>query len=156
MSSTGKTQEKRFYVAHARGPDFNQLRKLGFVHFYPILDDYVFLEVCDENKRYLTKQSELGIHFVKDHDDRMTISAAELDEMTRTTRSTIQPDTSVSVIIGYCEGLEGIVKQIEGDQVMCTLQGYNREYHVTLNISDVVVLGTNILPTAPEVELAFA
>jgi hypothetical protein len=50
-----------YWAGHARGPDFNQLRKLGFTTLYPRMDDYIFLQVTPANKRLLRKQGELGV-----------------------------------------------------------------------------------------------
>lgn len=130
---------KRYWVAHARGPNFDYLKKIGFVHFYPTMDDYVFLEVTDTNKKYLRKQTELCVSFMKMSDEFVTISEAELREMGHQTTDQIAPGSEIKVLIGYCENLDGVVNAIEGDKLQVTLQGYNRKYEASLNVDQIVL-----------------
>lgn len=129
---------RRFWCAHARGPNFDLLAKRGFVHFYPTMDDYVFLEVKPENQVYLRKQTELGIAFMKHSNQYVTISEAELQEMGVTTTYRMQVGTRITSLIGTCENMEGEVLELKGDEVLCRMEGYNRTYDRLLKISQIV------------------
>jgi len=129
---------KNFWVAHVRGADFDQLKKTGFLTFFPSLDDYVFLEVKEENQHLLRRQSELNIHFLKKGSDYTTVEETELDYMTQETKGKIIEGTDIQVVKGYCANLDGIVLEVEEELARCYLNGYNRKYKVELDISDIV------------------
>lgn len=132
-------KERRWYVAHARGPNFDYLKERGFHHMYPTMDDYVFLEVTDANKKLLRKQTELCISFMKAAEEYVTISEQELNEMCKKTTDEIVVGGEVKVLLGYCENLEGVVNDRDRDKLKVTLKGYNRTYEVTLNVDQVVM-----------------
>jgi len=126
-----------YWIAHVRGGDFAKLKKLGFVTFYPAMDDYVFLEETDDNRKFLRKQDELGIHFVKARGAYALASNKELEKMRSTTSARIEVGTEIIVVAGYASNLEGKVLEIDGDNVRCNLNGLTRQYELTLNVLDV-------------------
>lgn len=129
---------KRFYVAHARGPDFDYLKRLGFVVMYPIMDDYVFLEDVPKHSKYLTRQNELGVSFLKEGSQLVTVSEEELSQMGAGTVDRIKVGSQIRVLVGYCEGMEGTVDELDGGKVKCTLRGWNKNYNVMLSITEIV------------------
>lgn len=130
----------RFYVGHVRGADFEQLRKLGFVVFHPTMDDYVFLEVAERNYSFLKRQSELGVSFLKSGSVYETVSREELESMANTTLDQIKVGSKIKVLQGFCENMEGEVKEVVGNKLKCVLKGYKREYEQSLLKTDVVIL----------------
>lgn len=140
-----KTEEspkgKRYWSAHARGCNFEQLRKLGFKTFYPLLDDYVFLEVAQQNEKFLRKQTELGISFLKKKGRPVEISQKEMDRMSFGGMVAVKVGDEVMIISGYGSNLEGTV--VEEDlqntnklKVRCL--GYKRVYEVIVDRMDVI------------------
>jgi len=133
-------EEREYWIAHVRGPNYTILKKKGFLVLYPDVDDYVFLEVNEENKKYLKKQLELSIAFLKNKSKLVTVKEAEVQRMIQaTSREKILPGTAIKVISGYCENLEGVVTGVVDDnQVEARLEGYNRQYNVVIDRLDVV------------------
>jgi len=133
-------EEREYWIAHVRGPNYEMLKKKGFLVLYPDVDDYVFLEVNDTNKKYLKKQLELSIAFLKNKSRLVTVKEEEVQRMIdATSREKIEPGTPISVISGYCENLEGIVTGVvDDDSVKACLNGYNRKYDVVVKRLDVV------------------
>lgn len=132
---------KQFWCAHVRGPYFDRLRKLGFVVLYPAVDDYVFLEVSDENRKLVSRQQDLGIFFLKRGRRLQTISEAELENIQERTTEKLEIGAPIIVVGGYCEALEGKIMDENGQKVRCELQGYTRTYDVWIDKLD-VALGT--------------
>jgi len=133
-------EPKTYWIAHVRGPNYSLLKKKGFLVLYPDVDDYVFLEVKDENKKYLKKQLELAIAFLKNKTKLVTCTQAEVDRMVRaTSRKSIAIGTAIKVISGFCENMDGVVTGVVDDsQVEARLKGYNRNYDVVVDRLDVV------------------
>lgn len=123
-----------------RGPTYQRLRELGFVLFYPALDDYAFLLVSDENKKFLNKQMELSISFLKSKKGLTTISGEELDRMRQATIKPEQQGSRIRVISGTCAGLEGKVLEQEEQRYRCELQGFNRIYTIWVDQLDLVFI----------------
>jgi len=133
-------EEREYWIAHVRGPNYEVLKKKGFLVLYPDVDDYVFLEVNDSNKKYLKKQLELSIAFLKNKSKLVTVKEKEVQRMIdATSREKIEPGTLISVISGYCENLDGVVTRVvDEDEVEACLNGYNRQYDVVIKRLDVV------------------
>jgi len=133
-------EEREYWIAHVRGPNYEILKKKGFLVLYPDVDDYVFLEVNDDNKKYLKKQLELSIAFLKNKSKLVTVKEAEVQRMIQaTSREKILPGTAIKVISGYCENLDGVVIGVVDDnQVEALLEGYNRQYQVMVDRLDIV------------------
>jgi len=141
MRPIGTAPERRWYAAHVRGPNYDQLRKRGFLVLYPDVDDYVFLEVSKENDKLLKKQLELSIAFLKSRGRFQTISEAEVLRMTqKTPTDSLAEGTTIEVINGYCENMEGTVLEIIGSQIKAALKGYKRTYEVTIDRLDVIAV----------------
>lgn len=130
---------KRFFIAHVRTPDYEKLRKKGFLVLYPDVDDYVFLEDTPGNQKLLRKQTEIGVYFLRKGETYQTVSQAEIDRMKKTTADQLTVGSAITVVSGYCENLDGRVDQIEGDRVKVTLDGFNRKYEVELDRLEVSV-----------------
>lgn len=127
-------------MGHVRGADFEQLRKLGFVVFHPTMDDYVFLEVAEKFAPLLRKQSELGVSFLKNGNHYETVSRVELEVMAGMTFDQIRVGSKIKVLQGFCENMEGVVTEVEGNKLKCTLKGFKRVYEQELAKTDVVVM----------------
>lgn len=128
----------RYYVCHVRGGDHSRLRLEGFVSFHPMLDDYVFLEKASNSDKLLRRQSDLGIHCLRENGSYVTVSEGELSLMRGETTNLIEEGSEILVVQGYCSNLEGQVLTLEGDQAKCRLRGYNSHYNVTLPVGDLV------------------
>lgn len=128
-------------IAHARGCDFGKLREKGFLTLYPMIDDYVFLEDKPENQKYLRKQSELGVFFLRKGGKYQTVSRKEIDQMCKQTTDRIVPKAEILVVSGFGANLEGKVIAVEGNQLHCELQGLKRVYNVVIDRQDVVLKG---------------
>jgi len=133
-------EEREYWIAHVRGPNYEILKKRGFLVLYPDVDDYVFLEVKEENKKFLKKQLELSIAFLKNKSKLVTVKEHEVQRMiAATSREKILPGTLIKVISGYCENLDGVVTGVVDDnQVEARLEGYNRQYQVVIDRLDIV------------------
>jgi len=133
-------EAKEYWIAHVRGPNYSTLKKKGFLVLYPDVDDYVFLEVKEENKKYLKKQLELAIAFLKNKSKLVTCTQAEVDLMVQSTsRKRISAGTAIKVISGFCENMDGVVTgEAEDGKVAARLKGYNRDYDVVVDRLDVV------------------
>lgn len=131
---------KRFWIAHARGPNFSLLRDRGFVTFYPTMDDYVFLEVSEQNEKLLRKQSELCVAFVKDKKGKLqTVSQAELDRMRQKSTAGIEPGSMVLSVDGIASNLEGIVKAVKDNIVQVVFNGLSRVYDLEVDAQTLVL-----------------
>lgn len=131
---------RRYWIAHVRGPNYEQLRKRGFLVLYPDVDDYVFLEVNPENKGILKKQLELSVSFLKSGSKYHTVSEEEVKRMSvGTSEDAITPGSEVDVINGYCENLSGVVISRNGERLRVELRGYRRAYNVVLDRLDVTL-----------------
>lgn len=131
---------KKFWIAHARGPNFPKLREKGFTTFYPTMDDYVFLEVKPENEKFLRKQTELGVAFLKEREQYVTVDNTQMLRMCSATIDQIKEGTEILVVVGYGANLEGRVEEIssDGQSLRCLLQGFSRTYDVWLDRLEVV------------------
>lgn len=129
----------RFWIGHARGCDFARLREKGFLTLYPTIDDYVFLEETDANQKFLGKQIELGLYFLKKKGKLITVSQEEIQRMTKTSTDKINLDSEILVVQGPGAGLDGIVSKIEGNKVTGLLNGYARKYELVMDLQDVVI-----------------
>lgn len=131
-----------YWTAISRGADFKELSAKGFRVFYPVLDDYVFLEVSDKNKVLLTKQDELRVKFLKDSKGKiMLVSEKDLGQMQATTQDPMVEGAEISVVDGYCSGLDGKVISREGSILECEVYGYKRVFSVALPAIQVVLRG---------------
>lgn len=130
--------EKKYWIAHVRGPFYDKLRNLGFKVFYPYMDDYVFLEIKDKNKPLLKKQMELCIYFLKKKEKLLVVSEAEVERMTQGAKEKQEESEEVEVISGYCSGLMGKILEREEKHCRCLLQGFNRTYDVLVDRLDLV------------------
>lgn len=128
-----------YWIAHVRGADFNRLEEEGFITLYPTMDDYVFLVETEENKKYVRRQSELGIFFLKSKKGLRKITQAELDVMKGQTRDKIEIGCEINIVSGYCAHLNGSVIGQEKGKIRCLLKGYNRSYDVWVEDADVVL-----------------
>lgn len=128
-----------YWVAQARSPDFQDLTDRGFVTFYPMVDDYVFLEAKDENRALTRKETDLNVSFLREEKKLITITEAELEPMRASTRDRIKVGTNILVVRGHCESLDGVVKKFlpEG-QVEVLLDGLYHEYREVLYLTDIV------------------
>jgi hypothetical protein len=127
-----------YWVAHARGCNFAQLRRLGFTAFYPAMDDYVFLEVNQQNEKYLRKQSELGIAYLKKKGTPVTITQKELEAMAGQTVDKIEVGKRALAVQGFAEHLSGEVLEVIGNKVRMLFDGYKQKYNVEVDIQDLV------------------
>lgn len=132
---------QKYWVGHARGVDFEDLQRKGFLTFQPMMDDYVFLLVNEENKQWLSRQEELRIKFLRQGKDLTTVTESSLAGLFRSTTSKVQEGTEVTVVVGYCEGLSGVVMKRDGDQLVCDLVGYRRHFVVDIGLNQVVFKG---------------
>lgn len=132
--------EKRYWVAHVRGANFERLRAKGFTTYYPSMDDYVFLPATAENQKLLNKQTDLGVAFLKQKDKHVTISQKEMLAMYLQTENLITTNTDVLVVVGYGSNLEGKVLEVSEDglRLRVLLQGFNRQYDVWVDRLEVV------------------
>jgi len=130
---------KRFWVAHARGCDFASLRAKGFLTLYPAVDDYVFLEMLDENRKFLKKQLELGIAFLRKKETYVTVSEAEIKGMSQGGSNSFSEGEQILVVSGPGEGLDGIVKEVRPEgKLLCELQGFKRTYDLEVDQQDLI------------------
>jgi len=132
---------KRYWIAHVRGADFTILRAKGFVVFYPTLDDYVFLEVTDDNWKFVSKQTELSIYFLKSEGKYQEVTEEELDLMRDSARGGMEEGARIKVVGGYCTNLDGSVLVAEDQRYFCKLNGFKATYEVWLDALDVVLIG---------------
>jgi len=130
---------KKYWVAHVRGAIFENLRKEGFRVFYPVMDDYVFLEVKESNEGLLRRQTELAIAFLKKRGKYVTVMESEIDVIKGDVQVGPQVGAKVSVVKGYCANLEGEIVAIDGEWIDLCLQGYNRTYDVRVDRLEVAV-----------------
>jgi len=142
--------EKRFYVAHVRGANFQRLREKGFVTYYPSMDDYVFLEKTPANEKLLRKQLELGVYFLKVKDKLTTINYTEMLRMFATTVAKIKVNAKILVVVGYGSNLEGTVLEVDGQRLRVELFGYRRNFEVWLDQLEVVEKTTEDLTKSPD------
>ena len=131
--------EPRYMIAHLRGGDPIKLEKLGFTVFYPNLDDYVFLKDVPEHKKFLRKQSELGISFLKKAGKHQMVPASHLKGLESVTKDPLIPGSKIHVVEGYCSNMEGDLLERNGKDIKCKLYGYNSTYEVWLTTTQVVL-----------------
>lgn len=146
----GDKDLRRFWVAHARGCDYDLLQFRGFVVLYPKVDDYVFLEVDPKNDKLRGKQLELGISFLKDKRGQLkSISAEELKAMSAETSEKLVVGATVQVVAGYCANMTGRIVTVDevAGTAECELDGYRRKYAVKLDLLDLEAVPVE--PPAP-------
>jgi len=131
---------KNYWVCHVRGPNFEQLRRKGFVVLYPAMDDYVFLEASPANLPLLKRQTELGVSFLKHRNKLSTVTQEEIDRMTQVTTDLVMVGSKIEVISGFAENLNGVVLEIGEKELLCELDGYKRKYTVWVDKLDLVEL----------------
>lgn len=134
----------RYFVCHTRGPNFDLLKKRGFITFYPTIDDYVFLPDKPENISLLRKQSELGVMFLRANNEYVSISEEEMNAMLSTTLGKIKEGSEITAIEGIYEGLDGVVSKIEGDLLTCTFKGLRRIFEARVPTTQIVLKGEAI------------
>lgn len=132
--------DTRYWVAHVRGANFEKLRERGFLTFYPTLDDYVCLKVSEENRKLLTKQTELGVFFLKQKGEYTTISTSEMLNWFTQTEAKIDVGADILVVAGYGSNLDGKVLEISEDnrRLYVELYGLTRTYPVWVDRLEVV------------------
>lgn len=134
------SDEKHYWLAHCRGPNFDQLKRKGFLTFYPTVDDYVFLEVKEENKRLTRQQAELGVLFLRANNALVEVNEDEVLKMSGKTVDQIKLGAEIKVLIGPCENLEGRVVEVNTEgKYICELKGWNRTYLKSLNREEIVL-----------------
>lgn len=142
---------KRFWIAHVRGANFKLLREKGFITFYPSLDDYVFLEQSDEHAKFLRKQIELGLAFVRGKEGYSTVSEEDVKRMSGVIEDKIGVGARILVVEGFGTSLEGEVLAVgeDGRSLICELKGWNRNYRVKIDRQDVVENPNEDLTNSP-------
>jgi hypothetical protein len=128
----------QYWIAHARGCDFGKLRDKGFLVLAPTMDDYVFLEATEPNKKFLRKQTELGIAFLRGKNGPTTASKTEIDRMATKAKASLEGVEEVLVIGGIAANLEGRILEQKGEKLRLELKGYNRNYTLDVDRMDVV------------------
>lgn len=153
-TSQTTNKDNLYYVALARGADFRVLKARGFTVFYPLLDDYVFLEVSDDNKKLLNKQEELCVKFLRDKSGKgiQTVTGKELNRMTQTTQKSLVPGQDITVVDGSFIGMDGKITSLEGDNITCKVVGYRKTYQVILTAVQIVKRGTELPSIEGEIE----
>jgi hypothetical protein len=126
-----------YWAGHARGPDFNQLRKLGFTTLYPRMDDYIFLQVTPANKRLLRKQGELGVAFLRKNEQYITVTEDDLERLKQEAVKTIEPGSQVLVTTGIGANMRATVNNTEEGKVHVTLHGYRRTWDAWVEPTEV-------------------
>jgi len=129
-----------YWAALARGANFEDLKAKGFQIFYPVMDDYVFLEACDKNKYLLSKQEELRVKFLRDNTRKqlLLITQVEIDRMISVTQDDLVEGQDISVVEGYCAGLDGKIISRSGSTFQCDVFGYRKVFRVQLPINHIV------------------
>lgn len=128
-----------YWIAHVRGPEFERLRRRGFVVLYPAVDDYVFLEAIPENRKLVTGQQDLGVFFLRSGRKLLTVSEDEINKIRQKTTDHLEVGAPIIVVGGYCEALEGKITGEDGEKVRCELDGWNRTYDVVLDRLEIAV-----------------
>jgi len=106
---------------------------------YPTLDDYVFLKAVPENKKYLSRQTDLGIYFLKSKKGELeTVLREEIKRMQEGTTEQIEDGVQVLIVEGYCSNMEGVVLESNEDELFCRLKGWQRTYDVWIPRSEAV------------------
>lgn len=134
------TDTRRYWLAHVRGADYKRLREKGFEVLYPVVDDYVFLEVLPENEKFLKKQSELMIHFLRAKGGYKTISRKELEAMKGSKKLSVEPGQKIKAVAGIGQGLEGVVISKNGTRLNVELKGYERVFPLEVDEQEVVAI----------------
>ena len=127
-----------YWAAHCRGCDYDALRKLGFLVLHPHIDDYVFLEVKDSNKKILRREGKLNILFVRFDDKLMEIPEEEIEIFKGSTIDSIEVGTSILIVQGIYSNLDGKVIAERGDNYSCEVYGYKKIYFPDIKRSYVV------------------
>jgi hypothetical protein len=126
----------RYWVAHARGCNFKRLSNLGFRHGFPTMDDYVFLKESAKNKRFLTKQTDLGIKFLSFERRLQFVTEAEVDNILNKVKPDFVSGSRVEVVSGFCSGLVGAVVEKVSSEYLVILQGYRLTYMQMIDPDD--------------------
>lgn len=131
----------KYWVAHARGCDFNYLASIGFSVGYPTIDDYVFLEVNEKNLPWTRRQSRLNIAFVRNKKGLATITEEEYLRMMGSLKREFKEGEIIDVVEGFPENLSGKVLELseDGSLVRCLLDGWNRKYDLWLPSTTLVL-----------------
>lgn len=128
----------KYWAAHCRGCDYDHLRSLGFLVLHPHIDDYVFLEVCEKNTKFLRQENKLNILFVRFEDNVMEIDESEMSFMRRETVDSITDGSDILVVKGIYANLEGVIIEDQGDIYKCEIYGYKRKYYPNIKSNYVV------------------
>lgn len=129
---------KLYWTCHVRGFNHAELREKGFVVPYPTVEDYAFLEAKEENRQLVEDQGELGLIFITISGKLGLSTQEEVDMMMGTTRGGIEPGTLVRVTKGRYVSLEGVVKSVEGDELVVELEGFAKKYEARVKVVEVV------------------
>ena len=138
-----------YWVAHARGCDFKRLTRLGFRHGFPSMDDYVFLETGPDNKKYLTKQTDLGIKFLTTARKHQTVTEEEVNSILDQVSPDFPAGSRVEVVSGFCSGLVGAVVEKVSSSYLVVLQGYRATYMQLIDPDDMALEKIRQTPPSP-------
>lgn len=149
---TDPDPDRLWWVAHT-GPetDHDQLRHLGFLSFHPMMADYVFLEAVEHNRYNKTRAMApmLDIEFLRGGSNGRTyqkVREVELMEMVGATVGQITPGARIEVVDGVGTGLRGVVLEVDGEDLLCQLEGWSTTHRVETKIPWVILQsGRNIL-----------
>lgn len=141
---------KKYWVAHVRGGEHPRLAKLGFVSFYPAMDDYVFLEATQQNTKHHRKQAEHGISFLKAKGDYVTITETELGRMKGQTQDKLTQGQRIKVVQGYLSNLEGVITETDGLTAKVILDGRTRKYEAELPLGELAAANAEVSSPQPE------
>lgn len=112
-----------------------------------MLDDYVFLEATTKNEKFLRKQTELGISWVKKAGKPVLISQREMDRMTFDGVTQVKTGDEILVVQGFCSNLEGEIIEEDPDnptKIKVRLKGWKRIYEQWIDRMDVVPKGFRV------------
>lgn len=135
---------KLYFVGHTRGPDFNRLRALGFLTFYPTLDDYVFLEDKPEHLPLLRKQTELGLAFVKNRKGLIKVTEEEINRIQKGTTEKLGIGAKVLAVEGPAANLEGEVLDESDLELFICFKGYQQDYTLWCDRQHIVLSDENL------------
>ncbi len=125
---SGRDAAKRYWVAHVQGADLAGLKEMGFVVLTPFLEDYVFLQVSDENAELIQPASRQGLEFLLSRNVMAEVTGRELARMVAKTTGRLKAGLRIRVVTGEVAGLEGEVLEIVDDAARCALESYHRVY----------------------------
>lgn len=95
---------------------------------HPHIDDYVFLEVKDSNKKFLCREGKLNLLFVRFDDKLMEIPEEEIEIFKGSTIDSIEVGTPILVVQGIYSNLDGKVLAEHDDNYSCEVYGYKKIY----------------------------